>query len=84
MTTSPEALAKQLQAVAEEYPIGAQVWHRGSGCRGIVIGYAARAHGILIDVSYSPTCVEPDNPIVLSSRPVKAPAFLDDEEWQTE
>lgn len=36
---STDELLKRLKPVMDEWPIGAQVWHRASGVRGVIFGY---------------------------------------------
>lgn len=73
-----------MQAVAEEWPIGATVWHRGCGSRGVVCEYCVDGGGsVKIMIAWQAgeawdRCM----PMELSASPV--PENGDGNEWKGE
>lgn len=77
-----EKTLKELKAVMTHWPEGSRVWHRGSGQRGVVIGWLVSAGNvILIDVDYgNKGGITKELTCVLSGVPVSD--GTDGEEWK--
>lgn len=72
-----ESLMKELREKLTEWPIGAIVWHRASGRRGVIIAMKLTAAGIGWDVMWTESSQGYSYEVELSKTPVK-----EDEDWQ--
>jgi hypothetical protein len=53
----PKELGARIASVAEEFPVGSTVWHRGNGQRGIVVEYVIDGQGcVMIVVDWAANC----------------------------
>ena len=72
---------KAFGTFVRQWPAGRTVWHRGSGARGVVLGWTLRGDGGMgIRVDYGACVGEAETPAVLSA--TKVSDGHDGEDWK--